>query len=70
MQEPITLLRHAENTLQSVRVRAVDMPTEGNAILSAIREIQTAAGILERIQQETQKAPQAQEHIAAAGGQP
>lgn len=70
MKEVIELLRHAENTLQSVRVRAVDMPTEGNAILSAIREIQTAAGILERMQQEAQKAPQAQEHIADDGGQP
>lgn len=61
MNEIIRHLRHAENTLQSVRVRAVDMPTEGNAILSAIREIQTAAGSLERMQKED---------AADDGGQP
>lgn len=64
MKEVIELLRHAENTLQSIRVRAVDMPTEGNALLSAIREIQGAAGILER---NLKKAP---ESAADDGGQP
>ena len=64
MEEIIQLLRHAENTLQSIRVRAVDMPTEGNALLSAIREIQHAAASLERAPKK------AQEPAAGDGGQP
>lgn len=64
INEIIQLLRHAENTLQSIRVRAVDMPTEGNAILSAIREIQCAAASLER------DLTKAQEPAAGDGGQP